>query len=490
MSGDQSKRLDDTSSTKDSSSSGLSEIRSSGLKEIRNKAKVDLRAQGSTLDSIIKGTVCFDDLVEIARSEFGIDKVQAVKQVLAMINLWQSLRNTSGFGDVNISDYQLAGSLSSCDRSKSPKLPLSVSQLQSPLKELRQLRCMQNKLGTKERGLALDEQLWCLTHNSLESYVAGNVPNKQATNTVAVSPSASDLNTSQSSLTGNGENDGEVERNESVGGEQSELVNLDTLEDNEDLIESDLAYNNSINKVIIPVEQMSVGQRLSREVLLRELGPKECKSGIIDYWDPLACALDNENKSRMVKEIEQDQSVIPVVGNLAPPIRGKGQTLFNRDNTLLKVLEDVNVMIKGSAQSMALTLDNRGDEAVKRSAKVVALGANVMSRLNAERMRIHYPKEFANKILKPVVEPIVREVHRVRARQLAQDIRNQNALMSTLFRKGGRGTREGGRARIWKSNQFSFPRNNIQNKNKRFNNQKFRKSHNQSSKQIPISTNR
>jgi hypothetical protein len=352
----------------------------------------------------------------------------------------------------------------------------SYGQLGSPLSELKQLRSSQNISDSKRKVSMLDNQLWLLTHgNGNEQLPRVSLENKDREGSVAVSSSVAAVDP-QSTLTGTREND-VVQSYDTI------PLGIDSLTDSMNVSEDDIDCSNINNKVLIPVDQMSVGQRMSREVILQEIGSKECNAGVIDVWDPLAYSLDNNEKSRIVKEIEQEQDFIPLAGTLAPPIKGKGQGLFNRDNALCRILEDVNIMVKGAAQSMALTLDNRGDEAVKRSAKVVALGANVMSRLNAERMRKHYPKEFANKVLRPVTEPIMREIHRARARVLVQDVKNQNTLVSPLFRKGGRGTREGARTKMWKTNRFSFPRNNNQNRVKKFGNPRFRKNQFQSKQQ-------
>jgi hypothetical protein len=416
-----------------------------------------------------------------------MDNAHAIKQVLSMIELWQSLRSVGKTKDKNLNGTQVSGSLRSRNTNGYDKAPVRFGQLESPSKELKQLRNVQSWSGSEERNIALDEQVWILTHGgNLGEVSTTGINNKSA----AISPAMSSASISHMALIDSRENDVRTESGNVMMNRDKELECLSNAGEVNGTVDSEDSPSESVNRVTLPIEYMSVGQRISREVILRELGPKECKLGVIDYWDPLACNLDNDDKIRMVKEIEQDQDFIPVAGALAPPIRGKGQAVFNRDNALLKILEEVNTMVRGSAQAMALTLDNRGDEAVRRSAKVVALGANVMSKVNAERMRIHYPREFANKILKPVTEPIVREVHRMRAKYLAQDIKNQNVLMNTLFRKGGRGTREGGRQKMWKTNRFPFPRNSPQSRFKRFNNQRFRRSHNQSSKgQTPSATN-
>jgi hypothetical protein len=485
---DQSKQVGETSITEADLSDGRQDTGRSNLSTANGKSRMDLSVQGSTLEAIMKGTVCFNDLVRLAQVEFEMDNTHAVKQVLAMINLWQSLRSVGKIKDKNSDGTQVLSSLANQDIVDHARPSSLHGNLESPLKELKQLKDMQNSLDAGSRSVSLDEQLWLLTHSgNLGEITTKGISNK----TVIMSPAVSTASVSHLALTGDKENDGGQISNDnnSMMNRDEELEYLGNAGDITNIMDNDDNFKN-INKVTLPVESMSVGQRISREVILRELGPKECRLGMIDCWDPLACTLDNDSKNRMVKEIEQDQDIVPVAGLLTPPIRGKGQAMFNRDNALVKILEDVNTMVRGSAQAMALTLDNRGDEAVRRSAKVLVLGANVMSRVNAERMRIHYPREFANKVLKPLTEPIVREVHRERAKYLAQDIKNQNVLMNTLFRKGGRGTKEGGKAKMWRTNRFSFPRNSAQSKFRKFNNQKFRRSHNQSGRQqVPNPSN-
>jgi hypothetical protein len=122
------------------------------------------------------------------------------------------------------------------------------------------------------------------------------------------------------------------------------------------------------------------------------------------------------------------------------------------------------VVIKGTGQAMALILDGNGELAVSKLARVTALQVNVLSRLNGERLRIHYTKELASKILKPDTEPILKATYRLKAKQVAQELRDTNSLLGPLFRKGGRnGNTSDKRQHIWKRQKRapypSFPPN-------------------------------
>jgi hypothetical protein len=113
---------------------------------------------------------------------------------------------------------------------------------------------------------------------------------------------------------------------------------------------------------------------------------------------------------------------------------------------------------------MALMMDGKGDQAVKRLSKVTAVEANVITRLNGERLRIHYPRELALRVLKPNTEPILRKDYRLKAKQIAQEVKDTNAVVGNLFRKGGRnGGPQPYRQQLWKKSRRqvypSFPQN-------------------------------
>jgi hypothetical protein len=160
--------------------------------------------------------------------------------------------------------------------------------------------------------------------------------------------------------------------------------------------------------------------------------------------------LEVEVRNAMVKEIESEDNFLPTSGVLTPPIKGRGQQLWARDNTLFMAMNDTNVVMKGTEQAMALILDGKGEQAVSRLARVVALEANVISRLNGERLRIHYPKELASKVLRPNTEPILRTSHKLKAKQAAQEVRDTNVLLGPLFRKGGRNGSISDKKHPWK----------------------------------------
>jgi hypothetical protein len=97
-------------------------------------------------------------------------------------------------------------------------------------------------------------------------------------------------------------------------------------------------------------------------------------------------------------------------------------------------------------------------------ADVVLLSADVMSRMNGERMRIHYPKDLANSVLRSDTEPIMRKSYRAKAKEVAQELRDAKAVTGSFFPRGGRGFIKDDRRRSVRKqtrpNFGSFPHQN------------------------------
>jgi hypothetical protein len=140
---------------------------------------------------------------------------------------------------------------------------------------------------------------------------------------------------------------------------------------------------------------------------------------------------------------------------LTAPAREKDYLTFLKDRTFYRLMSDMKVVIKGMIQSVALVLDNQGEVGVVHLAKAVALAANVLSRMNTERIRINYPREYAAKALKKNTEPILREGQRIKAKELAKEARDVNTVVNTLF--SGRGGSARGR-NFGRGKRGSLPR--------------------------------
>jgi hypothetical protein len=237
-----------------------------------------------------------------------------------------------------------------------------------------------------------------------------------------------------------------------------------------------VAKNKIRGKPIIPMGKRSICQQLSRELIERQLG-----SGVfggIDNWDPLVSLLSMEEKNKLVKDLELQEVFVPTPGVLAPALKGKGQLVWNRDNALLGVMTDINSMMQGTSSLMALILEGRSQEAVSLLAKMVVLESDILSRLNAERHRIHFNRDFADKVLKSPTEPIVREEYKLRAKEAVQLVKDSNVLSNNFFHRGGKGIRERkGKFRFTKRMSKpawpSFPRLRFNKFNKFNRNQKF-----------------
>jgi hypothetical protein len=193
---------------------------------------------------------------------------------------------------------------------------------------------------------------------------------------------------------------------------------------------------------IVTMEKMSRGQIMARDVLMRALDLDQSKGEELDKWDPVSFQIDPDRRKELENDITSDVVFMPTPGLFAPPIRGKGLALYSKDNALYKMMVDVSLSMRGLTQVMALILDGDGDSAVVHAANLTLLNANVLSALNAERMRIHLPRRYANELLKPRVEPLMRKTYKLKAREIAQELKYTSSFMGGLFRRGGRSFRD------------------------------------------------
>jgi hypothetical protein len=262
--------------------------------------------------------------------------------------------------------------------------------------------------------------------------------------------------------------------------EDDEMLDQRVREDREE-ISDDYVMEDEVS---VQSESLSRGQYLARMILLRELEGISSNIHELHLWDPLASILEREDRVKLVREIDSEVTGVPLPGKLEPPTRNKGRQQWARDNLLFKVMNDLRVVLKGLVQSIVLVLDSKGEQAVVRSAKVILLIANALSLLNAERMQIHYPRELVRTVIKPRVEPILRDEYRERAKQEAQERRDTSVVMKSFFPQGGRSFKSTNARDIRRpARQFrsSFPHFNTSNKWK-FNKGRFQSSRFQNSR--------
>jgi hypothetical protein len=224
-----------------------------------------------------------------------------------------------------------------------------------------------------------------------------------------------------------------------------DLPSDDLQEDEESVIETDFEER-KVEPLHTPrrrkdPDTMTTGESLTKELISAELA----RNGIdkMEDWDPLVSVLSNESKKQLVKEIDNVDDIIPLPGALTPPLRKKGFDSNATDVSLFQMMNDVESVVRGSSQCMALSLDGKGEQAVKKLSKLVLLGTHVLSRLNAERLKLHFPKQLAMKALKRPEEPVLREAHKKVLREAAQESRDINAVSRSFFRSGGRSTKRG-----------------------------------------------
>jgi hypothetical protein len=226
----------------------------------------------------------------------------------------------------------------------------------------------------------------------------------------------------------------------------------DSVGDDEDLVSEseagpDYEEEISISESEVKIEDnlrkrkeittMTKGEKLTRDIISFELS----KNGIgkIDTWDPLVPALSGESRKQLIKEIDSAEDIIPLPGALTPPLRRKGSDAYGSDLPLFQMMNEVESVVRGSSQCMALSLDGKGQQAVKKLGKLILLGSNVLSRLNAERLKLHLPRQLAMKALRKPEEPVLREAQKKVLREAAQESRDMNTVSRSFFLTGGRG---------------------------------------------------
>jgi hypothetical protein len=222
----------------------------------------------------------------------------------------------------------------------------------------------------------------------------------------------------------------------------------------------------TMRRKVLGAGQRSLGQELAREAVNRELVNATGRSGSsVDKWDPMALLLPNDKRKQLVKEVDSgEDDFIPFPGAMSGPIRSKGAAVYGRDNALCGMMNDMNTVLRGTSQAMSLVLDQRGEEAVKQSAKVLVLSSHVLAKMNAERMRIHYPRAVVNRVLRPMTEDIMRPEYRSRAKLSAQELKDYNAISRSFLSKGGKSGKDQyyQQRRQFRPGKFSFPQNQYQ----------------------------
>jgi hypothetical protein len=439
---------------KDTSSTNSSSDFASADNHVSSNVVALAGVKGSLFQAVLAGKTNTDELVAIAKAEFGVDDMAAWSQVTELLSLRYSMRVASS-DDFYESDGAVDSfghsSASDVGRSRgSRSSSLSSAHLGSPEVELDSFRRSQFGFASSRKFRNLDDDVYRAVHgesgyltgrdrNDVNSYMAGD----------RIVPVGF----------GNAYDSDEVyDENE------AEELSSDQVLD----MSRRVSGFNSGNKSVISMEEMTEGQRLARELLLRELGSGVGRNGSLDMWDPLVFLMDASYRDSVAKEIESISAFVVSPGTLTPPAKGRGRMLFARDSQLYRAMNDLILVVRGMTQVMALMLDSAGHHAVTKAAKLVVLASSVLSRLNAERIRIHYPRELADQVLRPRTEPIMRSEYRERAKEVAQEMRDAKLVSGSLFAKGGKGfTSRRSRftpRRISKANIHPFPRREFRRK--------------------------
>jgi hypothetical protein len=256
-----------------------------------------------------------------------------------------------------------------------------------------------------------------------------------------------------------------IQEDSNSGGAIEEGTNNEGAVDEEGMNVEDQEVISTESQLGKPEEALTVSQELARQLVLRELKDKSNNIGTFDAWDPLAQVIDVEKRKWIIQQLEINYGFASLLGEFTPPLKGKGTAIYNRDNALYRMMSDAATVMKGLGKVMSLMLDGKYQDAVVLAARALVLQSHLLSRLNSERLRIHYPRDLVNKILKPKAEPILRNQHRLKAKQLAQEVRDTNVVLRNyggFFRRGGKGSRArnsftAGTRKFSRSTPNSFP---------------------------------
>jgi hypothetical protein len=466
----------------------------------------------STFEAIKDGSYTLRELIEMAGNEFHLNEIEAETKILRLITEWNKIkgllvrnagkrkrndefdeegsenqrqtkrRRIDIFSkgkekDLKANNSGCSSSNSSCSSSSdSSSTDQSGSRNDSNSRESSNCGTIRSSTNNVIEGIS--SGLNSMSGSSdISNFNNGRLSNKLLNNLVSKA-----VRTKSDRLDQRGQHQRNVEDGSEV--KNKSIIQIDEeddeMVDQKDRDEMSDDYEMEDN-VLEESESMSFGQQLARMVLLRELeGGSKIRE--LELWDPLASILDREERMKLVREIDSGTTRIPLPGRLEPPTKSRGRQQWARDNLLFKVMNDLRVVLKGLAQSIALVLDGKGEQAVFKSAKVTVLTANALSLLNAERMQIHYPRELVRTIIKPRTEPILREEYRERAKKEAQERRDTGVVMRSFFRQGGRSYKDGSSRDIkrpgrqfrnsfphfntisrWKVNKGRFQSNRFQN---------------------------
>jgi hypothetical protein len=392
-------------------------------------------SRNRTLQSIVLGEVSLDKLVALAESDYKLGLAEARIKVLQMLEIWSKIESCDIFVMDNIGKSKRT-------RETSNDLNTSSTLLQSPNRLSRDI--LRSPIRELSRFISPVSPRSPLFVGGLQPELEGMVYDTIDTSSSSVTQPKGKHNDRKRRLIEKecSEDDDEVEK---------EKIH----EDDNDSTCSD---NCKICRCK-DVDLMSKGEILARSVLEEELIDN---GTTLKSWDPLVSILSTERRKSIVKEIDEREDFVSLPGRFAPPLKGKGGALTARDTALLQIMNDLKSVIRSTSQCMASILDEKGEDAVKQLGSTVILGAHVLSRLNAERMKIHYPIRLVNKALKPWTESILRNDHKSRLKEAAREVKDSDTIMKSFLHTGGRGTRTftrgGVNKRFQKFGSTTFPR--------------------------------
>lgn len=391
----------------------------------------------ATWKAVVGGETTLNKLVDLASHEYHVNSFEARGIITDMMDCIRNVapvesRSFGQFGGVGLSGSAYAD---------------NCGDLGSPMEELELFT------GQKRRRVVSD---------SLDDQINEAVQGKVSQESLIVSSKKRKKKKGSIGLVEDNEDEELIQSSD--GDEDADLDNLASKEAG--LLNRSLESHSNKKKGDKPMVVLSRVEELARQVVAREVEGRACSKGGLQDWDPLASVLDNDTRKSLLKDVDSDVKFIQLPGSFPPPLKGKGSAVFNRDNSLFKLMGDMAVVMKGLARSVLLNLEGKAPEAVVLSSKVLVLAAHSISRMNAERLRVHFPREFANRVLRPSTEPILRDLYRRRAHESAQDLRDSNVLVrntnsGNFLRRGGRGIR--GRFQYNQKNKFNstpFPQFN------------------------------
>jgi hypothetical protein len=367
---------------------------------------VSIVKEGTTFEGIIEGRLSLKELAELAKSEYSVDDSQADQLVLKLLEQWNRIKDIGrsqipetvaqkDLGKVKKGVRKKIGALSRARKDLKPKASDSSRSVDSNVGDggtSGSLSSSSSNVNGASISSSSDNSSGSNSENEITNVEQGESENLfskvKRSRGQLLSPvkEMQDLVRDRKKSTfGQSGNDVCSRTPAYVGLDGDEEVQdyMEDIEDQDDMWSKenteDEDYQDEDLEVCREPRMFSKGQQLARKLISNELQYNEIKVRNIDTWDPFTSVIDKDQKKKLLGEIEKGEPFLPVPSTPADVLKGKGRGLWSRDLVLHRVMTDGNVVMKGILQTMAFSLDNKGEEAVGRLAKIFVVVSSMLT---------------------------------------------------------------------------------------------------------------